>query len=65
MKTNNTTIVSALRILAKDIKSDDGIANACIEEAANRIEELVNECNNLRIDWVNCLDKLIKCEKRN
>jgi hypothetical protein len=42
MKTDNKTLVEALRILAKDIESDDGVANACIEEAANRIEELSN-----------------------
>jgi hypothetical protein len=41
MKTDDKTLVCALRILATDIQSDDGVANACIEEAANRIEELL------------------------
>jgi hypothetical protein len=35
-------------ILSEDVQSDDGVANACIAEAANRIEELeakVSELN--------------------
>lgn len=43
MKTDDKTLISALRILATDIQSDDGVANACIEEAANRIEEMVKD----------------------
>ena len=40
-KTDNETLVKALRILARDIESGDGVANACIYEAADRIEELL------------------------
>lgn len=36
--TNN--IIQALRILAEEIQSEDGIANAAIAEAADRLEEL-------------------------
>lgn len=43
MKTDNATLIAALRILANDIQSEDGIANACIAEAADRIEELIAE----------------------
>lgn len=39
-RTDSVTLVAALRILARDIQSDDGVANACISEAADRIEEL-------------------------
>ena len=39
MKTNTKTLIKALRILAEDIQSDDGVANACIAEAADRLEE--------------------------
>lgn len=39
-KSDTNTIISALRILAVDIKSDDGVANACIFEAADRLQEL-------------------------
>jgi len=48
MKTKSKTLVKALRILSEDVQSDDGVANACIAEAANRIEELelkVSELN--------------------
>lgn len=40
MKTSTETLIKALRILAEDIKSDDGVANAAIAEAADRLEEL-------------------------
>ena len=39
-KTDTGTLIAALRILARDIESEDGIANSCIAEAANRLEEL-------------------------
>lgn len=34
------TIIQAMRILAEEIQSDDGVANAAISEAADRLEEL-------------------------
>ena len=34
------TLIDALKILANDIQSDDGVANACIYEASQRLEEL-------------------------
>ncbi len=40
MRIDDKTLIEALRILARDIQSDDGIANAAIAEAADRIEEL-------------------------
>lgn len=36
-----TTIISALRIMARDIDSEDGVINAALEEAAERMEELL------------------------
>ncbi len=48
MKTKSNTLIKALRILSEEVQSDDGVANACIAEAANRIEELelkVSELN--------------------
>ncbi len=39
-KTDTETLVKALRILAVDIQSGDGIANAAIAEAADRLDEL-------------------------
>lgn len=40
MKTDTPVLISALRILARDIISEDGVANAAILEAADRLEEL-------------------------
>jgi hypothetical protein len=34
------TLVKALRVLVDDIESGDGVANACIAEAADRLEAL-------------------------
>jgi hypothetical protein len=43
MRTETETIISALRVLANDIQSGDGVANAAIAEAADRMEELCSE----------------------
>ena len=43
MRSDTETIISALRILANDIQSEEGVANACILEAADRMEELCSE----------------------
>jgi len=42
MTTRSTTqtLVGALHVLARDIESDDGLANAAISEAAERLQEL-------------------------
>lgn len=41
MKSSDTqTIIGALRVLARTIKTDDGVINACLDEAATRLEEL-------------------------
>ena len=42
-RTDDATLIAALRILARDIQSGDGCANACLLEAAQRLEELVEE----------------------
>ena len=39
-KTDTETLVKALRILAVEIQSGDGIAKAAIAEAADRLDEL-------------------------
>jgi hypothetical protein len=43
MSSKTETIIGALRVLANDIQSQDGVANAAIAEAADRMEELCNE----------------------
>ena len=39
MKTSTETLIKAMRILSSDIQSDDGVANAAIAEAAQRLAE--------------------------
>jgi hypothetical protein len=43
MRSKTETIISALRVLAQDIQTQDGVANAAIAEAADRMEELCSE----------------------
>jgi hypothetical protein len=42
-RSSTETLIKALRILARDIQSNDGVANAAIYEAADRLEELQAE----------------------
>jgi hypothetical protein len=39
MRSSTKTLVAAMRVLASDIQSDDGVANAAIAEAADRLAE--------------------------
>jgi hypothetical protein len=39
-KSSTETLIAAMRILARDIQSGDGVANAAIAEAADRLEAL-------------------------
>ena len=48
MRSSTETLIAALRILARDIQSEDGVANAAIEEAAARLKELERENAALR-----------------
>lgn len=48
MKTDGYILIEALHILSNDIQSQDGVANACITEAANRMKELLNEITVLK-----------------
>ena len=47
-KTDTKTLLKAMRILARDIQSDDGVANGAISEAADRMEELQAQRDRLR-----------------
>lgn len=38
--TDTDTLIKTMRILAQDIESEDGVANAAIAEAADRLEAL-------------------------
>jgi len=39
VRTSTETLIKAMRILSSDIQSDDGVANAAIAEAAQRLAE--------------------------
>ena len=39
MRTSTETLIAAMRILSQDIQSEDGVANAAVAEAAQRLEE--------------------------
>ena len=39
MRISTETLIAAMRIFSRDIISDDGVANAFIAEAAQRLEE--------------------------
>ena len=40
MRSSTETLIKAMYTLVKDIQSEDGVANAAIFEAAQRLEEL-------------------------
>lgn len=50
MKTDTLTLAKSLQILAMDIQSDDGVANAAIFEASQRLLELERENAELKAD---------------
>jgi len=39
VSTSTETLIAAMHILATEIQSDDGVANAAVAEAAQRLEE--------------------------
>jgi hypothetical protein len=49
MKSSTETLIKALRILSNDIESPDGVANAPIAEAAERLDELQAQVEVLRL----------------
>lgn len=61
MKTKTETLIKALRILANDIESEDGVANAAIAEGAQRLEEL-HEMNKNLLDVLIEADSMIEME---
>jgi len=59
-RTPDAILISALRILARDIQSGDSCANACLLEAAARLEELVEERR-----WVSVGERLPELNGKN
>lgn len=64
MKTDNATLIRALNQLSLDIESPDGVANACIAEAAERIHDILIELvsANAALHTANEILKEIKCQ---
>jgi chromosome segregation ATPase len=56
-KTPTPILADAMDILARDIQSGDGVANAAIYEAAGRLRELETELNQAREDLVEMLNE--------
>lgn len=52
-KTDDATLIEALRLLSRKIKDDEGVIGACLAEAAARLEKLVEERR-----WVSVDEKL-------
>ena len=42
-RTDDATLISALRILSRTMQTEDGVIPACLAEAAARLETLVEE----------------------
>ena len=42
-KTDDATLIAAVRILSRTIQTEDGVIPACLAEAAARLETLVEE----------------------
>lgn len=47
-ESSDATIVAALRVLAVEIRSGDGVANAAISEAADRLEGISSCIGDIR-----------------
>ena len=58
--TDTKTIIEALRVLARDIQSEDGVANAAIAEAADRLQKQQRKIRNQRRE----IEALAKDKKR-
>ena len=53
-KTKTETLAAAMDVLSREIQSGDGVANAAIAEAAERLRELA--ADEKRMDWLERLD---------
>ena len=57
-RTDDTTLIAAVRIIARTIQSEDGVIPACLAEAANRLETLVEERNSREAEWQRCKERM-------
>lgn len=59
-QTDTPTLIKAMRVLAREIQSGDGVANAAIAEAADRLEEQYEDI----IDLVSVCESFSTCGDR-
>jgi hypothetical protein len=59
VRSSTEKLIKAMRILSSDIQSDDGVANAAIAEAAQRLEEQQERIKRLE----EALDTLVKMHR--
>lgn len=64
-RTETSTIVAAMRELARTVQCDDGVANAAISEAADRLAELDGERAVLRGMLADCASVISTIEGDN
>ena len=57
MKSSTDTIISSLRVLSLYIQTDDGVVNACLNEAAVRLEELQRANQNTLADLAVAIER--------
>ena len=58
MKSSTKTLIEAMQILANDTHSDDGVANAAISEAGERLKEQVEHIEALQSNLKNAEESL-------
>jgi len=62
VRSSTETLIKAMRILSSDIQSDDGVANAAIAEAAQRLAEQQDRIKRLESKLVQ-IDKWYKAKE--
>ena len=68
-KTDDATLIEALRILSRTIKDGDGVIPACLAEAAARLETLVEERRSIttllqKVESLEAENKRLREERR-
>jgi hypothetical protein len=49
-RSSTETIIGALRVLSRDIVTDDGVISACLREAAGRMEEMQRQLERVPVE---------------
>ena len=59
-RTDDATLIEAVRILSRTITTEDGVIPACLAEVANRLETLVEDNTRLRKGIVTLLESQLR-----